>query len=86
MVWFLKRSKCFSRRKKIASSIIEVTNNHKGGVMSSDNQTDLIIYETNNYDQFKYIDINRKISKNYELERSILTHNKLQYNPLVVTP
>ena len=54
--------------------------------MTSDLKTDLSIYQTKEYDQFKLIDVNRRITKNSELERAILNHNKLMFNPLTVTP
>jgi len=49
-------------------------------------KTNLVIYETNDYDQFKFIVENRDVTKNKELERVIEKNDKLKYNPLIVTP
>lgn len=48
-------------------------------------KTDLKIYETNNYDKFIYLKENRKITENKVLERVIKSHNKLKYNPTIVS-
>lgn len=48
--------------------------------------TDIIIYETDEYDRFNYYTANRHVSENRELENDILACNKLKYHPIEVTP
>ena len=47
--------------------------------------TNIIVYETNDYDKFSLIHENRLITVNRELERVILLRNKLKYNPIIVS-
>lgn len=51
-----------------------------------DRESDLVIYESNDYDKFKLFLENRKIFKNKDLANSILEDNKLRYNPIIVSP
>lgn len=46
---------------------------------------DLPIYETNEYDKFKFLSFNRKMTLNSLLESIILDDNLLKYNPIIVT-
>lgn len=49
----------------------------------SNKVTDLIVYETENYDQFSFLDQNRKVTNNNPLRISIQEDNKLKFNPII---
>lgn len=48
--------------------------------------TSLKIYQTQDYDQFKFFDENREIKNNRELEKIIKRNNKLHLHPIIVSP
>lgn len=52
--------------------------------MTYTKKTNLEVYETTDYSQFKYYDSNRKITRNSSLENDILKTNKLKYHPITV--
>lgn len=54
--------------------------------MSYTRKTDLVIYETTDYDQFLYITSNRPVTKNTNLEKEMLLRNKQKYHPIHVNP
>lgn len=49
-------------------------------------KTNLCIYETKDYEQFKLWKENRIVKRNSNLEREIMQCNKLPFHPITVTP
>ena len=52
--------------------------------MTYNKKTNLVIWETDDYDQFEFWESNRKVGRNKDLEESILKNNKLKFNPIQV--
>ena len=54
--------------------------------MTYTKKTDLVIYETNDYEKFKLLGLNRPLTDNHSLEQVIKENNLLKYNAMIVTP